>query len=97
MAGGFVVACGLVVACRLLWRAGLPRVGARSAPTSDAAVQLINRGVRFWGLLRSPTRGKPARHNKPARHDKPSCHNQPARHNKPPCHGEPIRPGFPGR
>ncbi len=44
-----------------LWRAGLPRVGLRSGPV---------RALRFswWsvvavlGLLRSPTRGKPARH-----------------------------------
>ncbi len=30
------------------------------------------------GLLRSPTRGKPARHNKRACHNKPVCHNKPA-------------------
>ncbi len=51
-----------------LWRAGLPRVGVRSAPNQgkrgvpDTALRMV------LGLLRSPTRGKPARHNKPARH-----------------------------
>ncbi len=46
----------------LLWRAGLPRVGVRSAPNQgkrgvpDTALRMI------LGLLRTPTRGKPARH-----------------------------------
>jgi len=49
----------------LLWRAGLPRVGVRSAPNPakrgvpDTAQRLV------LGLLRSPTRGKPARHKTP--------------------------------
>ncbi|MET4715360.1 hypothetical protein ABID93_004459, partial [Pseudomonas trivialis] len=46
----------------LLWRAGLPRVGVRSAPhrakrgVPDTAQRLA------LGLLRSPTQDKPARH-----------------------------------
>jgi len=49
----------------LLWRAGLPRVGLRSSPNqsecgvSGTPLRLV------LGLLRSPTRGKPARHNSP--------------------------------
>ncbi|WP_205345781.1 hypothetical protein, partial [Pseudomonas proteolytica] len=42
------------------------------------------------GLLRSPARGKPARHNKPAFHNKPALHNKPAFHNKPALHNKPA-------
>ncbi len=53
-----------------LWRAGLPRVGARSGP--DTAGTVFQKDVigEVLGLLRSPTRGKPARHSKAARYDK---------------------------
>ncbi|KAB0468792.1 hypothetical protein F7R12_22275 [Pseudomonas tolaasii] len=43
------MASELARASRLLWRAGLPRVGLRSGPKKA-------------GALRPPTRGKPARH-----------------------------------
>ncbi|WWG80735.1 hypothetical protein VRC34_05020 [Pseudomonas poae] len=56
-----------------LWRAGLPRVGVRSAPNPakrgvpDTAQRLV------LGLLRTPTQGKPARHRVPVcRADKPA-------------------------
>jgi carboxylesterase len=58
----------------LLWRAGLPRVGWRSRPITDTArVQLELRCLGL-GLLRSPTRGKPARHNKLISHNKRTQH-----------------------
>ncbi len=34
------------------------------------------------GLLRSPTRGKPAHHKKPASHNNPTFHIKPASHNQ---------------
>ncbi|PMX04975.1 hypothetical protein C1Y18_33520 [Pseudomonas sp. MPR-R5A] len=60
---------GLLWSVGLSWRAGLPRVGLRSSPNkAECGVSGI-----FWllipGLLRGPTRGKPARHSKPVRHN----------------------------
>jgi hypothetical protein len=52
----------------LLWRAGLPRVGLRSSPIKDAEFTHTALGRQVLGLLRNPTRGKPARHGKPACH-----------------------------
>ena len=40
------------------------------------------------GLLRSPTRGKPARHNRPVRHNKPGHHNMGVLHSEPAGHRE---------
>ncbi|TWR58187.1 hypothetical protein FIV41_18370 [Pseudomonas marginalis] len=50
------------VAAGLLWRAGLPRVGVRSAPDEDECGVSGTPLRLVLGLLRSPTRGKPARH-----------------------------------
>ena len=45
-----------------LWRAGLSRVGVRSAPDEDEC-SVSGTPLRLvLGLLRSPTRDKPARH-----------------------------------
>ncbi len=52
----------------LLWRAGLPRVGLRSSPIPGDVFLTDTPRCLVLGLLRSPTRGKPARHNRPARH-----------------------------
>ena len=55
---------------------------------------VVWRGVRcqgFLGLLRNPTRGKPARHIKPALHSKHACHIKPGLHSKHACH---IKPGL---
>ena len=43
-----------------LWRAGLSRVGLRSSPIKEDAVYQTLCSGWFWGLLRSPTRDKPA-------------------------------------
>src|SRR5471032_3574121 len=71
---GLAVAGRLVVASELLWRAGLPRVGARSG--HEIWRSGLSGSARWpcWGPLRSPTRGKPASHEKPARHDSPARH-----------------------
>jgi hypothetical protein len=45
-----------------LWRAGLPRVGVRSAPDDDECGVSGTPLRLVLGLLRNPTRGKPARH-----------------------------------
>ncbi|QHG23357.1 hypothetical protein GDV60_10980 [Pseudomonas sp. DTU12.1] len=65
---GLLWRAGLLWKAGLLWRAGLPRAGLRSSPkTSHLGVSDKN-GWALLGLLRSPARGKPARHNKPTRH-----------------------------
>ncbi|PMX30216.1 hypothetical protein C1Y24_29680, partial [Pseudomonas sp. MPR-R2A4] len=48
-------------------------VGLRRSPNENAAVCQSVPGEGL-GLLRSPTRGKPARHNRPARHNSPRPH-----------------------
>ncbi len=45
-----------------------PALGCEAAPIKQNAVYQILPGRLLLGLLRSPTRGKPACHNKPARH-----------------------------
>jgi len=78
------VASGLVVASGLAprWAAKQPQNTAPGAAWHTAAFLL--------GLLRSPTRGKPARHNRPACHSRPACYNKPACHNKPACYNTPA-------
>ena len=56
----------------------VPRWGAKP-PQSLLARCVWRNWVGLLGLLRSPARGKPARHTKPA------CHSKPARHNGPSC------------
>ena len=62
MASSLVVASGFVVASGLA-----PRWAAKQPQNQAIQYAWIN-AVALLGLLRSPTRGKPARHNKPARH-----------------------------
>src|SRR5471032_196818 len=69
----FTVARVPLVARGLLWRAGLPRVGLRSGPETWRCGVLGEMQWLLLGLLRCPTRGKPARHSKPA------CQGQPRR------------------
>ncbi|KRP54627.1 hypothetical protein TU75_00895 [Pseudomonas poae] len=45
-----------------LWRAGLPRVGVRSAPNQGERDVPDTALSKVLGLLRSPTQDKPARH-----------------------------------
>ncbi len=66
----------------LLWRGGLSPVGGRSRPrTCLLGVSGVS-GVGLLGLLRSPARGKPARHDKPVLHNEPACHSKPVCGNK---------------
>jgi len=58
--------CELWRSLGLLWRAGLQRVGLRSGAKNRRRCFGWNYAVASLGLLRSPTRGKPARHSKPA-------------------------------
>ncbi|SEE67853.1 hypothetical protein SAMN04490200_5112 [Pseudomonas proteolytica] len=58
-----------------LWRAGLPRVGWRSRPKTCWLGMSETTAVPGVGLLRSPARGKPARHSKPAGHYKRARHS----------------------
>jgi len=46
----------------LLWRAGLSRVGLRSSPKTSLYRVSGTPRSSLLGLLRSPTRDKPARH-----------------------------------
>jgi hypothetical protein len=48
-----------------------PALGCAAAPINLNAVYQVLPGWLVLGPLRSPTRGKPARHNKPARHEGP--------------------------
>ncbi len=64
---GSLLLADLLWLAGLLWRAGLPRVGLRSSPNKNNAFIQANHVSRFLGRLRHPTRGKPARHNRPAR------------------------------
>ncbi len=52
-----------------------PALGCEAAPIKQNAVYQIWPGWLVLGLLRSPTRGKPARHKVPARHNKPARHS----------------------
>jgi len=57
------MASGLSWQAGLLWRAGLPRVGLRSSPLKLTPLSQTETSSLVMGLLRSPTRGKPARHS----------------------------------
>ncbi|PMX27783.1 hypothetical protein C1Y26_02760 [Pseudomonas sp. MPR-R2A7] len=46
-------------------------MGCEAAPKPTTLVIPDTPHSDLLGLLRSPTRGKPARHNQPARHNKP--------------------------
>ncbi len=48
-----------------LWRAGLSCVGCAAAPKPGAEPYQVHRVLLDWGVLRTPTRGKPARHRSP--------------------------------
>ena len=56
-----------------------PRWGAKR-PLVQAMDFVRQTAWQVMGPLRSPTRGKPARHYKPAWHSKPASHSKPARH-----------------
>ena len=71
---GLSLRAGFLWRAGLSWRAGLPRVGLRSGPETRRHGSILKNAVVLLGLLRSPTRGKPARHNSPFCHDLPAGH-----------------------
>src|SRR5476649_2405950 len=90
---GPVVANRLAVVSKLPVASGLaPRWSAKRSQASRRAIPEKPRR-QVLGPLRSPTRGKPARHKKHAcHHQKPVCHHTPACHTKPACHRKHPRP-----
>ncbi len=65
-----VVVSRLVVASGPVVASGLAPRWAAERPQNQTLSFSRDISVLSLGLLRSPTRGKPARHNKPARHKK---------------------------
>ncbi len=84
-----VVASGLAVASAPVVASGLaPRWGAKR-PRNLTTQFIWENAVAGLGLLRSPTRGKPARHNKPVCHNKPTFHIKPYGYKRPAHHKTP--------